>query len=186
MEQYMDKEYIYTSTPEGGWMKMGNPVPMVFDEEFIAKQLEISKGLDDLIYYRMLGKEEVEGKEAYKIAFYSRIGDISKIYESLGTALDANTKEALAKSNDLIDFMSMRGIQWVGVEDGLTYKADMDISMGMKGEGAEAMVMEMTMKAFYYDYDADIDIVIPEEAKAGKTLEELMQEVEKNLEAPAE
>ena len=186
MEQYMDKEYIYTSIPEDGWMKMENPVPMVFDEEFMAKQLEVSKGLDDLIYYRMLGKEEVEGKETYKIAFYSKIDDISKIYESMGTALDEQTKEALAKSNDLIKFMSMRGIQWVGVEDGLAYKADMDISMAMKGEGSEGIAMEMAMKAFYCDYDADIDIKIPEEAKNAKTMEELMQETEKNPETPAE
>lgn len=183
MEQYMDRDYIYTSGGDGQWIKIENPVPMVFDEEFMTKQLEINKGIEDLSYYRMLGTEELEGRKVYKVASYSRIEDYAKIYEEMGDVLGAEALELLAESSETLGSMSMRGTQWIGVEDGLVYKADMTILVEMLVQD-QPLVMEMAMKVFYYDYDVDFEIVIPEEAKAGKTLEELLEEAGVEVEAP--
>ena len=87
MEQYMDKDYIYTSSPDAEgktkWIKMKNFMPMVFGEDFLTQQQNWSKDIEDLTHYRFVGKENIDGKDHYKIAMYARLEDFNQLLKQM-------------------------------------------------------------------------------------------------------
>ncbi|MCR4431399.1 MAG: S-layer homology domain-containing protein [Tepidanaerobacteraceae bacterium] len=179
IEEYLDKDYIYVLA--GGqdgqkkWMKMKNPVPMAFDKQFISQQKEMMKGFEGMVHYRLLGNEMLDGKKVYKIAVYSRIDDMVKLFDMLGS-VGEQEKQALGAANSIIKSIYMSGIMYVGVEDKLVYKADIAATISMDAEkqkGSPAVISSMEMEASYdyYDYNADINAVIPDEAKNAEEID---------------
>lgn len=173
IEQYMDKEYIYTLIPgedkEDKWIKMKNFVPAIFEEDFIAQQQGWSKELEELVHYRLLGTEKIDGEDCYKIAMYTRLDDINQLLDKMGT-MGIQEKEALKAANDVLQSISMKGLMYIGVEDGLVKKATTNaiISMDLekqKDSPAAIKSMLMDMEYNYKDYNEDFSIEIPEEAK---------------------
>lgn len=176
VEQYMDKDYIYMNVPEDEettkWVKMKNPISEIFDEKFIASNQDVLKNLDIKTPYSILGTEELEGKKVYKIAFYSRVADMSQFAKIFGNMMDAESQKMLEQAYDMIDSMFVKGIVYMGVEDELVYKADMaysivlgDLGLDNKEIPFELDSIKANMKFNYYDYNSDIKIDIPEEAK---------------------
>lgn len=176
VEQYMDKDYIYMNVPEDEettkWVKMKNPVSEIFDDKFIELNQDILKNLDIKTPYSLLGNEELEGRKVYKIAFYSRMADMSQFAKIFGSMMDAENQEMLEQTYDMIDSMFVKGIAYIGVEDGLVYNADLDydIVLGDLGLDSEEIPFKLdsikaNMRFAYYDYNSDIKIDIPEEAK---------------------
>jgi len=179
IEEYIDKDYIYILIPgqdgEQNWTKMKNPVSMVFDEQFMSQQQQMMNGFDGLVHYRLLGKETLDGKEVYKIATYSRIDDITKLFDMLGSVGDQE-KQALGAANAILKSIYVSGVTYLGVEDGLVYNADMTASILLDTEmqkDSPAAISSMYMEASfdYYDYNADITIDIPDEAKDAEELD---------------
>lgn len=179
MEQYMDKDYIYTSAAadedEVKWIKMKNFMPMLFDEDFLSQQQDWAKDIEDSTYYRLLGKENIDGKDYYKIAIYARLEDFSQLLKKM-SVLGIEQNQSLEAFNNFIKSMSMRGITYVGVEDGLPNQVNMSIVVSLNEEiqQASSMVMkaiQMDMDYNYYDYNADIKIEIPEEAQNAEELD---------------
>ncbi|MDI3481694.1 MAG: hypothetical protein PWQ97_1349 [Tepidanaerobacteraceae bacterium] len=179
IEEYMDKDYIYiqTFTQDGQqkWIKMKNPVPMVFDKQYISQQREIMKGFEGMVHYRLLGKEMLDGKEVYKMAIYSRINDMAKLFDMLGS-IGEQEKMTLSEANSIIKSIYTSGIMYIGIEDGLAYKADMAATISMDAEkqaGSPAVInsMEMEMSYDYYDYNKNITVEIPDEAKNAEEID---------------
>lgn len=179
IEEYIDKDYIYMLVAgqdgQKNWTKMKNPVPMVFDKQFISQQQEMMNGFEGMVHYRLMGKETLDGKEVYKMAMYSRIDDILKLFDMLGS-VGEQEKQALGAANSILKSIYMSGIIYMGVEDGLVYKADMTATILMdteKQEGSPVAIssMDMEMSYDYYDYNADISINIPDEAKNAEELD---------------
>lgn len=173
IEEYMDKDYIYLLTDgqdgQKKWMKMKNPVPMAFDKQFISQQQEMMKGFEGMVHYRLLGKETLDGREVYKMAVYSRIDDMVKLFDMLGS-IGEQKKQTLGAANNIIKSIYMSGVMYMGVEDKLVYKAEIAAMISMdteKQKGSPVVISSMEMEASYdyYDYNADISVKIPDEAK---------------------
>ncbi len=173
MEQYIDKNYIYTSTATGEgeiqWIKMKNFMPVLFDENFLSQQQDWAKDIEDLTYYRFLGKENIDGKDFYKIAMYARIDDFDQLLKKM-SVLGIQQDQTLEAVNNIIKSMSMRGINYIDVKSGLPNKVNMNMVISLNEEiqqGGPAIMkaMQIDMNYDYYDYNADITIEIPEEAK---------------------
>jgi hypothetical protein len=179
MEQYMDKEYIYSSTTteegETQWMKMKNFMPILFDENFLSQQQDWAKDIEDLTFYRFLGKESIDGKECYKIAMYARLDDFDQLLKQI-TAFGIQEGQSLEAINNFINSMSMRGITYIDMESGLPNKVNMSMIISLNEEIQQdsptiIKTIQMDMNYDYYDYNADIMIEIPEEAKNAQELD---------------
>lgn len=186
IEQYMDKEYIYTAIPEEDgedkWMKMKNFMSTVFDDNFLSQQQALTKEFEELAHYRLLGTEKIDGKDCYKIAMYTRLDNVSKLLDKMGI-MGQQEKEAFKAANDILKGVSMNGFMYIGVDDKLVKKALINavISMNVDGQKENPVIlkaMKMDMEYDYQDYNADITIEIPEKAKDAEVIDL------ENLESP--
>ncbi|HHV82718.1 MAG TPA: hypothetical protein GXX43_03510 [Tepidanaerobacter syntrophicus] len=186
LEQYIDKDYIYTLTDTGEgeaeWTKMKNFMPMLFDEDFLTQQQDWAKDIEDIASYKLLGKVTIDGKEYYKVATYSRLEDLSKIFSAI-PGFSEEEIPGLEEAENIVKFIAVRGINYVSVEDGLTSKAKASATAlfnedAQKDSPLAVKALEMSMNYNYHDYNADIEIEIPDEAKNAEevNLEELPEE----------
>ena len=77
---------------------------------------------------------------------------------------DAAMGQLLDQTAELVNSMSLWGITYVGVEDGLTYGDKMGALIGY-GESMPVATAEMSMEITKYSYDPAITVELPEEAK---------------------
>lgn len=173
IEQYMDKDYIYTNAlDEDGkyvWLKTKNPFPQAFDQKYLSQQQDMMTGMDEVTHYRIIGKETLQDRDMYKIAIYSRFDDFSKIFDMMGY-FSPEEQQNLKDASRIFKNMFVRGTIQIDSKDFLVHYANLTITALMDPEEQQESpqaVKSMVIEAFYdyYDYNVDADIQIPAEAK---------------------
>jgi hypothetical protein len=142
----------------------------------------IPPGLENDLFYRLLGTKEIAGEAVYEIAFWGRIDDLNKFMAAvMGQYGDmASLTESMAKASEMIDTMSFWGISYVGVEDYLTrcgeYNTVVRYSDQFQGEEMPIESMQMFMLMEDYKYGDDIKVEVPEEVLSAPELPFPVQE----------
>lgn len=175
MTQYIDKDYIYTMMTgqkgEPQWMKVKNPVPFAFDDEFMESKKNEMLNVDVELPYKVLGEETIDGKQCYKLGFYTRINDANELLKTFDAipGMDDTTKELLEESAKVIENLLFRGIMYIGEEDYLVYRTEISYDIALNDEVQKdspnkIKSMGFTMDMNYSDYGKDIKIEIPKAA----------------------
>lgn len=183
-EMYLVDGKIYQSTPD---METGEQIWHLYPEglmpdleKLIEQQMQtdvIPPGLEDYIYYKLLGEEEINGEKVYKIAQYGRIDDFGEFLEVVMGQVGnmPEMEQLISMSVSMIESMSLWGVEYVGAEDKLTKSADIAFVITYAPELAgmpnplEAIQFQIKMKD--YKYNEEIVIELPEEALNAVPLE---------------
>lgn len=169
IEQYLidSKMYQKLVNPETGevmWQYMN--LPFDFEKLMELQTPGIQEPMLEKFNYKYLGTTTLNGREVHKIGYYGRINDLTELGQMMSQAVgdDAAVGQLMAQTAELIKFMSLWGISYVGVADGLTYGDKTGALIGY----ADAMPIattEMAMEISKYSYDPNITVELPEEAK---------------------
>ena len=147
-------------------------------------------GLEDYLYYRLLGTAEMNGEEVYEIVTYGRVDDFTKFMEAAAGQLGSNQQiqGLLEMGVSMIESMSFWGIQYIGVQDSMTKSADMYFIINFADELAGTPnpieALQMKMKIEEMSYNEDLEIVLPDEARDAPLME--MPEPAELPETPAD
>ena len=134
-------------------------------------------GLEDYLYYRLLGTAEMNGEEVYEIVTYGRVDDFTKFMEAVAGQLGSNQQMQgiLEMGVSMIESMSFWGIQYIGVQDSMTKSADMYFIINFADELAGTPnpieALQMKMKIEEMSYNEDLEIVLPDEARDAPLME---------------
>jgi hypothetical protein len=173
IEQYMDKDYIYTNAlgedGENVWFKMKNPFPQALDQKYLSQQQDMMTSMDEITHYRIIGKEILQDRDIYKIAIYSRFDDFSKIFDMMGY-LSSEEQQNLKDANRILKNIFIRGTIQIDSKDFLVHYANLTITAVMdpkEQQESPQAIKSMVIEAFYdyYDYNVDANIQIPAEAQ---------------------
>ena len=134
-------------------------------------------GLEDYLYYRLLGTAEMNGEEVYELVTYGRVDDLTKFMEAVAGQLGSNQQMQgiLEMGVSMIESMSFWGIQYIGVQDSMTKSADMYFIINFADELAGTPnpieALQMKMKIEEMSYNEDLEIVLPDEARDAPLME---------------
>ncbi len=197
LEMYMIDGKMYHQIPD---METGETTWVLFPEgllpdmeELIEQQMQtdiIPPGMEDSLYYKLLGKETINGEEVYKISQYGSIDDMemfmTTILEQFGDA--SAMQHLLAMSFSMLESMSIWGVEYVGVEDGLSKSSIVAFVITYAPEFAGSPnpleALQMQMRIDEIKYNEDISIELPEEALDAEELE--LPEMPEDMPMPEE
>lgn len=193
---YDGKLYMKMPDPETGepkWFSLPEGLIPNLEELMQVEQqgTVIPEGLEDSLFYKLLGTKEYNGEEVSQVAFYGRIDDLRTFMDAFTGQLgeSGETLEALvAQGIPAIDSMSFWGVQYVGKDDNMLKGGEFSFNIVFAGEIAgeepnplQAMQMYVNIKE--YSYNEDLEIVLPPEALDAPSLpglSELQEQVELN------
>lgn len=168
IEQYVIGAKIYQKMvhPETGevvWQYMD--LPFDFEQLIEMQTPGIQEQMLKKFNYKYLGTTTLNGREVYKLGYYGRIDDLNELGQlmSQGVGDDAAIGQLMAHTAELIKSMSLWGISYVGVADGLTY-ADKSGALIGYADTMPVATSEMSMEISKYSYDQNITVELPEEA----------------------
>ncbi|WP_366923484.1 hypothetical protein MFMK1_000378 [Metallumcola ferriviriculae] len=175
------KFYQQTSNPETGetvWYRFPDDLMPNLDKllEKQTQQLEaVPPELQEYMHYQLLGTKDLNGTEVYEIAFYGRIDDFNKFMEAASGQFGDMNNPGLSKSASMLKSMSYWGIEYIGVEDLLTYGSDyasfMNYAEEFNGEPIPIQSMEMVATITEVSFNEDFSIEVPQEALDAPELE---------------
>ena len=185
MESYLvdGKMYQQMPDPETGklrWFKY--PEGMMPDMQKLIEQAQqqtqvIPPGLEETLFYKLLGTQERNGEQVYEIAYYGRVDDMAEFMSTtLGSLGEGEfLGEAFGATSSIIDSISFWGITYVGADDYLTRQANfgalVTYAAEFQGQPMPLQAVEILMTTDEYSYGKDIDVTVPEEVLAAPELE---------------
>lgn len=185
MESYLvdGKMYQQMPDPETGklrWFKY--PEGMMPDMQKLIEQAQqqtqvIPPGLEETLFYKLLGTQERNGEQVYEIAYYGRVDDMAEFMSTtLGSLGEGELLgEAFGATSSIIDSISFWGITYVGADDYLTRQANfgalVTYAAEFQGQPMPLQAVEILMTTDEYSYGKDIDVTVPEEVLAAPELE---------------
>ena len=134
-------------------------------------------GLEDYLYYRLLGTAEMNGEEVYEIVTYGRVDDFTKFMEAVAGQLGSNQQlqGLLEMGVSAIKSMSFWGIQYIGVQDNMPKSADIyfiiNFADELSGMPNPIEALQMKMKIEELSLNEDLEIVLPDEARDATLME---------------
>lgn len=169
IDQYLVGSKIYQKlvnpeTAEVMWQYMNLPFDI---EALLAEQTPgFQESMLQKFNYKYLGTANLNGQEVHKIGYYGKVNDMAELGGLMPQAAgdDAAMGQLLAQTAELISSISLWGITYVGVEDGLSYGDKTGALIGY-GEAVPIATAEMSMEISKYNYDPEITVELPEEAK---------------------
>jgi len=178
MEQYIVDGRLYQKitdpeTGEAAWMKF--PGEIMPDLEALIEQQKqqtevIPPELEKYFHYQLLGTTTIDSREVYQLAFYGRVDDYRAFMEAaMGQLGDlAPSTDDLDPAADLLQAMSYWGIEYIGVDDYLSYGGNYTASLTFadqfQGEANPLESMEMTFTIKDIDYTGGFVIELPQAA----------------------
>jgi enamine deaminase RidA (YjgF/YER057c/UK114 family) len=182
IEQYIVPEGMFMKmvdphSNEESWINIGTELQLTFDEmlDMQKQSLELNQSMNNkFMFYRDLGTESVDGKNAHKISFNGKITSLTEMLGAMSDILsDPSMVEELEKEvASLPDIaMTMSGTLWIDEETLLPLKMDTKMSL-QYGEAPDMPIdqMNIQVEASFYDYNQVEDIILPEAALDAEVL----------------
>lgn len=149
-------------------------LPLAEDVWESQNRLEQSVRLMNMSDVRLLGSDEIDGKDLYKIEVVQKRGTLSAlIREQLGSSLPLDA----ANISAILDNASIRYILWITKDSLLPEMEYVQMNMtaspemlGLQGPSDQEMVINSTVTSRYSGFNESVNVALPDEAKNARVI----------------
>ncbi|MBE3581315.1 MAG: S-layer homology domain-containing protein [Thermoanaerobacteraceae bacterium] len=189
IEQYLVDGNLYQKVEMPGaaeplWMKIPGEVMPHLESllEQSGNYAGLPPELQEAFHLHYLGEDVVEGRKVHRIAYYGRLDDWQALMKAFPTGLAPELQQALKEAGEVIKSLSFWGEEAIGVEDNLSYGAEMTglvvLADELQGQALPLESLTFTMRSRDYRYDTGLTIQLPPEALAAEELPSVFPEPE--------
>lgn len=172
IEQYMTNDGMFMGIPDPEtkkvtWAKIPSDVLPNMMELIKQQANPLPDEIKNMFHYRYLGEEKLADRNAYKLAYYGEIKDLTKMMAAFGQ-LGGQLQQVLEQSQGILESITYVGTMYVDKEIYLPLSTSNYSVVTCANEFQNQPMPIETMRIGYdftfSDYNASMDIVLPKEA----------------------